>query len=372
LGKRINTIYPEYGPIVSADEKILIFTACRPDTKGGKIEVQDGRYKEDIYISYKEEDGLWGVPKPISVNINTEENEAAVALSPDGHKLIIYRHSSSKKSENESGDLYISEFNGIDWSVPQKLDGKINSTFWEPSATITSDERVMIFASNRKGGLGGTDLYIIRKKPDGTWNEPQNLGPKINTKFDEDAPFLHPDGKTLYFSSNGLEGMGEFDIYYTQYDDEKKEWSTPKNLGYPINSARDDLYITWSSDGKRAYFSSMRSDGEGDKDIYVAYFEDYPPTDLLLMMGTIRDSEKHDIIQNFMVTLIDQTTDEIVGLYQTEEKNGKYLIVFQEGIKYKIQISAPGYKTLSENFELTKNAGFKTITKDYFLEKENQ
>ncbi|MFQ3574924.1 MAG: hypothetical protein SNJ77_00655 [Cytophagales bacterium] len=369
IGKTINTIYPEYAPIVSADEKMLIFTSCRPDSKGGKIEETDGRYHEDIYVSFKESNGEWGTPKPISDNINTVENDAAIALSPDGHKLIIYRHTSGRRNELASGDLYMSEFNGTEWSIPKKLDNKINSSAWEPSATITSDERVMIFASDRKGGLGGTDLYIIRKNPDGTWKEAENLGPKINTPADEDAPFLHPDGKTLYFSSKGYDGMGEFDIFYSKFDEGKKEWTAPKNVGYPINSAHDDLYITWSADGKRAYFSTMRKDGFGDKDIYVAQADEVV-SDLLLMSGTVRDSESTKVIANSAILLKDSNTNEIIGLFQTEEVTGKYLLVFQEGIKYTIEVVSSGYKTKSETFELGKNSGFKSVSKDFMLEKE--
>jgi Tol biopolymer transport system component len=141
-----------------------------------------------------------------------------------------------------------------------KLPQNINTSGWEPSASFSSDEKMLFFTSDREGGKGGTDIYSIKKLPNGEWALPQNLGEAINTPYDEDSPYLHPDGKTLYFSSNGHNTMGGFDIFTSKWDEETQKWSVPENVGYPINTPHDDLHFSWSADGRRVYFSSIRPD----------------------------------------------------------------------------------------------------------------
>lgn len=364
LGKNINSIYPDYGPVISADESVLIFSSCRPDTKGGLYEELDGLYHEDIYISYKSDSG-WTKPTNLQ-DINTDGNDAAISLSPDGHTLLLYRHNLDNPELENSGDLYKSEFKAGKWINPIKLDNKINSNAYEPSATITGDERQMIFASDRKGGFGGTDLYLIKKGLDGKWLNPINLGNKINSIYDEDSPFLHPDGKTLYFSSKGHEGMGGYDIFYSKYDETKKEWTSPENIGYPISTAHDDLYFCWSANGKKAYFSSIRPEGVGDKDIYVAETPEEVSSELVVMTGLITDSLTSTPIEAY-ITIKDKVSNEVIGIFNSEAGTGKYLLVFPEGSQYKLEINAENYQLCTDIFDYSNIKEYKEVNKNIKL-----
>jgi outer membrane protein OmpA-like peptidoglycan-associated protein len=196
--------------------------------------------------------------------INLKFSESSLAFSPDGKTLFVYR-------DEGNGDIYFTERkpDGT-WSELEALPGLINSSYRESSISITKDEDLLYFASERPGGFGGSDIYVCYKDSNGEWSKVKNLGPSINTEFDEDGPFIDYDGKTLYFSSSGRKGMGGFDIFKTNLlDKEKNEWSEPINMGYPINSPDDDIYFSGTKDGNRWYYSSVREDGLGYSDIYT-------------------------------------------------------------------------------------------------------
>ncbi len=260
LGKAINTYHPEYGPVISSDEQMLIFTSKR---SGGMSNDKDvtNEYFEDIYIS-RLENGEWTKAKNIGEPINTKGHDASIGLSADGKTLFIYK-------DLRAGDIYFSNRNTDDtWSKPEPMAGNINSSYAETSVSLTADGNQLFFSSNREGGIGGFDIYTSMKDKKGNWASPKNIGKEINTSFDEESPFIAADGKTLYFSSRGHEGMGGYDIYKSVYNEKTKKWSKPENLGYPINSVDDDIYFVIAADGLNAYYSSVKESGEGEKDIF--------------------------------------------------------------------------------------------------------
>ncbi|MBX9850717.1 MAG: hypothetical protein K2X86_03055, partial [Cytophagaceae bacterium] len=343
MGPEINTQYPEYVPIVSADEQVLIFTSRRDNTTGGETDPSDDHYFEDIYISYKK-DGKWSAPEDMGPVVNSEYHDACIGLSPDGHKLFIY------KAEEGLGDIYISTLKGTTWTKPELMGKEINSESWEPSATISADEKTIYFSSDRPGGLGGTDIWCMKLQSNGNWGTPVNMGDKINSKYDEDAPYIHPDNKTLFFSSKGHRSMGGFDIFTTVYDDSTKNWSNPENAGYPINTADDDIFFIWSADGTKGYFSSWRPDSYGEKDLYVVHRPD-GTSNVLVLKGNIYDKEtKQPIEANIILTNND--THEKVASYHSNSATGKYVVVLPHGVHYGISVEANGYLFYSENFDI--------------------
>lgn len=262
IGREINSEFEDYGPVLNEAEDEIIFTTRRPDGNLNQNVAGDNKPFEDIFISRKN-NGVWSVATNIGERINTPFHDSNLALSADGKTLYILK-------DEGGGDIYYCKQlgNGA-WGAPVPLPGIINSTFEEKSISISKDGKTLYFSSNRPGGLGGTDLYQATQDSKGDWANVKNLGPKINTVFDEEGPFIDYDMVTLYFSSNGHKNMGSFDIFKATYDPEKDTWSEPENLGYPINTPDNDIFYITSSDGKRAYYSSVREDGLGYTDIYL-------------------------------------------------------------------------------------------------------
>ncbi len=259
--KALNTVEPEYAPAISADESTMIFTSRRP---GGVSpdKANDNMFYEDIYLSHRK-NGEWSAPENLTA-INTPSHEASIALSADGKTLLLY------KDENR-GDIFVSEIGKKgEWSKPKPLGGNVNSPYAERSAAISPDGQLLFFSSDRPGGQGGLDIYVSEALSKGKWGAPSNLGPTINTAEDDDSPVLAFDGKTLYFSSKGHEGMGGYDLYKSEYDSVARAWSKPANLGYPINTPDDDTYYIITADGERAYYASVKDDiGPGEMDIFM-------------------------------------------------------------------------------------------------------
>jgi outer membrane protein OmpA-like peptidoglycan-associated protein/tetratricopeptide (TPR) repeat protein len=256
VGKAINSSFHEYSPLVSADGNTMIFTSNRPDKAGAENGVPQF---EDIYISRKV-DGKWSDPEKISPNINIKFNDAAASLSPDGKTLILYY-------EYGGGDIYVSNLVGNEWSKPVALNENINTpNFWETSAFLTADGKKLYFTSNREAN--NLDIYVSEMEQTGDWGEAKSLGPVINTPGREDSPVLDSLGTTLYFSSDGHQTMGGTDIFRSEF--RNGEWQKPVNLGYPINSVEDDSFFSLTGDRRRAYFSTLRE--EGNAEIYTLTF----------------------------------------------------------------------------------------------------
>ncbi|MCX6296549.1 MAG: hypothetical protein NTX97_10875 [Bacteroidetes bacterium] len=265
VGPEINSQYPDYGPVISADESVMLFTSRRPTTTGGKIDPEINEPYEDIYISTRK-DGKWGTAVNMGSPINTENHDANSGLSADGQKFLIY-------IGNNNGDLYESELKGDKWSKPDHMNKNINTSYHESSACYSPDGKSVYFVSDKPdGGLGDRDIYISTKDEKGKWGKAVNLGPTINTPYGEEGVFIHPDGKTLYFSSQGHKSMGGYDIFKSVFDDKTKTWSEPENIGYPVNTPDDDVFFVTSASGRHGYYASFNSNGYGEKDIYMITF----------------------------------------------------------------------------------------------------
>lgn len=340
LGKEINSEYPDYYPFVPADESFIVFTSRRKDNIGGQVEV-DGYYSSDIYISTPMND-VWTKPKNMGGLVNTRYDEQAVSLTPDGQTMLMYiDHIDSL------GNIYSSKNKNGTFQRMRKLNSNVNSDF-ETAGSISPDGNVIFFASKRDGGLGETDIYMARKLPNGNWAMAQNLGPTINTRYREDFPEIAPDGKTLYFSSQGHAGMGDFDLFQSTWNEEDNTWSEPKNLGYPINSAGDDRCISFTQDNRVAYISAVRDGGFGDLDLYRVKFNDTEDK-VTVLQGYLNTS---DSTQSFdaIVTIEDLKNKDIPPYtYTPNQKTGKFLMALPPS-KYEITIESSGYKTLTEQF----------------------
>ncbi|MBP8822976.1 MAG: PD40 domain-containing protein [Flavobacteriales bacterium] len=343
LGAAINSPQHDYCPLITADGSILYFTSRRPGSMGG-LKDGSGQYYEDIYTATCQ-DGIWNRAVNIQGPVNTAMQDATVGLSPDGNEMVIYRAS----EDMPMGDLYITQRSQGRWSEPERMTDKINSKAHEPSATVAPDGTEIYFTSDRPGGFGGRDLYRIRRLPNGQWSEPLNLGAKVNTPFDEDAPFLHSDGTTLFFSSNGHNTMGGFDIFKAALlDPDRNTWETPVNMGYPLNTVNDDIYFCLSEDGRTGYFSSSREGGLGGQDIHEVVF----PTsqvEYILVQGVITDANESPLKARIMLTT--DGTDEVFGLYNTNAPTGRYIMAVRPGKVYHMQVVAEGFEPWEHELE---------------------
>jgi outer membrane protein OmpA-like peptidoglycan-associated protein/tetratricopeptide (TPR) repeat protein len=267
MGSMVNSEFDDYAPVLNDDETELIFTSRRRDGNSNQDVAPDNRPYEEIFISEKV-NGVWGQAKNLG-GVNSPYHESTVALSSDGKTLFLYR-------DDEGGDFFISnkESDGS-WSSPEPLAGLINSSYTEQSMSISNDGNAIYFSSDRPGGKGGLDLYMATKDKKGAWTTIKNLS-KINTEFDEDGPFIDHDGKTLYFSTKGGDGMGGYDIFKVEFNTSAGEWGEPENVGYPINTPDNDAFIYLSKDNKRGYYASIREDAIGYDDIYMINLIEQP------------------------------------------------------------------------------------------------
>ncbi|MCO6500147.1 MAG: PD40 domain-containing protein [Vicingus serpentipes] len=367
IGTPINTEYSEYVPVITPDESMLIYTYRGKRSKGGLLDAagkpdSDGHYYEDIMISYKLGDD-WLEPESIDDNINTVGHDASIALSVDGQQLFIY-----KQDKKNNGDIYISNLNGENWTKPEPLQGGVNTEAWEGSASLSSNGETLYFASDRAGGFGGRDLYSAILQPDNSWGDIKNLGPTINTKFDDDAPFIHPDRKTMYFSSKGHNSMGGYDIFYTYLSDEG--WDEPKNIGYPINTIDDDRYYVLSADAKTGYYSSAGRSEKGTHDIYMVgpgHFGKRPV--LALVIGVVKADDKP---LDADITVTNNETGEVEGKFKSNSTSGKYMLALTPGNKYKIAIEVEGYQTRIDYLDVESLESYVQVEHDFNLHsKEN-
>ncbi len=353
LDTNVNTVYDEHSPIISADEAVLLFTSKR---KNGNEKINiNGQYLENIYSS-ENIDGQWQSATPIFSDNNT--NIATVSLSADGQTLFIY------KDDNGDGNIYVSYLNGDKWSKPEKLPEVINSKYKESSASLSPDGDMLYFTSNRPGGMGGMDIYISKKLPNGEWSKAQNIGSPINTEYDEESPFIHYDGATLFYSSNGQENMGGYDILFTVNEDGK--WMKPSNIGYPINTTGDDIFYMPTPDGKRAYYASIRKDGIGGSDIYLITLPDIEEKALTVFSGQVllRDGT---VPNNVVITVSDANTDEEIGVYTPNAGNGKFVLILKAGKKYNVNFEDDNDLSYTEIIDVTEDKTYNKIKKAIVL-----
>ena len=356
LGASINSKYSEYAPLLNADESNIIFTSCRLGSLGNKKDPKTGNYFEDIWMASRNDSSQWQVAINMGIPVNTTGHDATASLSSDGQTLIIYR--------NEN--LYISYLKGTVWTEPLLLPPTINTEAWESSASLSSDGMRLYFSSNKKGGKGGKDIYVSNKNGKGIWDKAINVGSPINTAFDEESPFIHPNQKILYFSSDRIESIGGFDIFFSKMDT-SNVFTTPINIGYPINSAEDELDFVWSADGKRGYFSSIRAGGLGEEDIYVLE-RDVPKASVILLSGKVLDkiSSKPLFAQ---ITITNLNSQKVVSSLVSNEADGKYTAAIPAENNYAISITSKGYLPYSENIFLGDTAKYLEYKRDYLLQR---
>lgn len=335
MGPNINTADQEYSPVSTADDKTIIYTR------------QIGQ-NEDFYQSNKV-DGQWQKSVYLSDRINTPNyNEGSESVSQDG-KFLFFTGCNRPDGKGRC-DIYIATKKGDDWGKPFSLSPPINTSGWESQPSISADGRTLYFVSNRKGGYGGYDIWKSNLTDKG-WSEPENLGPNVNTAYNEQSPFIHPDDSTLYFCSNGWPGMGNQDLFVSRLDKEGK-WQAPKNLGYPINTNGDESGLSLNAGGNYAFFSSNKLDGYGGFDIYT--FEmppDLRPHMVTYVKGFVSDAKTHEPLESAVTIIALENNRPVYQDYSSADK-GDFLATITAGKNYGLNISRPGYLFYSENFSL--------------------
>ncbi len=355
LGEAVNSKFPDYAPVVSLDEQTLIFTSRR-ESLTSQNKLPNGEYYEDIFVSTYV-DGKWCKANPIGPNINSAEHEASINLSADGLKLLIY------KDDGGNGNLYLSELKGTEWSIPKYASAPINSSSWESHACLSSDNRVLYFTSNRPGGFGGRDIYKCLKLPNGDWGPAQNIGDVINTKYDEDGIFIHPDGKQIFFSSKGHNSMGGFDIFTSMINDENGYWSRPVNYGYPVNTTDDDVFLITSADGSRAFFSSDKEGGFGEKDIYMIKFPEFETRDITVLLGKIINNS-NESIENNQIYIIEQSKMDTLMVLNANGASGKFGTNLPVGKTYRTVYVVNNEEIYSEIIDVQKGKHYQVIKRN--------
>jgi hypothetical protein len=359
LGAAINSKYDEQTPCISADGKKLVFNTRRPEMTDSPIDIEgDGKYFQDIFISnWDTINKKWNTAEDVPGNVNTPAHDACTSISPDGKQIFIYKNDITD-NESRGGDVFVSKVVNNKWKTPEALGKPINTSYWEGGACISPDGKTLYFISERKGGYGRADIWMVKRISKTEWGKAVNLGPEINSEFDEVGAFLAPDGKTLFFSSNGKASMGSYDVFKTTLDGDK--WTKPVNVGYPINTVHKDGPLVISADAQTAYFASERLGGLGESDIYSADLSNYSLLEkdgkkkvnsgLSILKGTVRDGFQGTGIASVDVQILDAANTVIATTITNE--NGEYFITLKGDVTYTIKIVAKGYKTAEEKVEL--------------------
>jgi tetratricopeptide (TPR) repeat protein len=360
LNYRINTSNDEYVNAISADGSMLIFTLRSPVVDDFSRNI----LREEFYVSYFE-DGEWLKARPMTFLSGKSESEGALALSYDNQ--YIFFTSCHQPDGYGSCDLYYSRKMGDDWLEPQNLGPIVNSARWESQPSLSSDGRTLYFASNRPGGVGGSDLWKTVLMGDNRWSPPVNLGETINTPGDEMSPYMHADGKTLYFSSKGHPGLGGADLFMSRLQTGNC-WSEPLNLGYPINTEADEINLIVDPDGLRAYISSDLPQGKGGYDIYMfELHEAIKPMPVSYLKGIVRDANTLNPLKA-NIELTELINGQIVVQSWSDAVNGEFITVLPVGSNYALNVNRKGYLFYSHHFALDSVTGFfNPVLLDIFL-----
>lgn len=347
LGDKINTKNAEYLPSITADESILVYTLRERD-------------QEDFYMS-KKVNGVWQKGEPLD-DINTDLNEGAQSISADG-KLLVFT-ACTRRDGYGSCDLYFSEVVDGRWTKVANMGKEVNSRARETQPSLSADGKAIYFSSDRGGGQGEMDIWVSKRDENGKWGIPENIGDVINTKGIDRAPFIHSDGQTLYFMSDGHEGMGGHDLYYSRWKDGK--WGEPQNLGYPINTEADEGTLVISLDGKTAYFATDRNKsgergkdaeylGKVDLDLYsFELYEEARPQPVTYVKAKVRDAATRKRLAGAKVEFMDLAT-ETSHAFSTTDSEGEFLVCLPLGKNYSLNVTKEQYIFHSENFALDKN-----------------
>lgn len=362
LPNPLNTYRFQYFPALTADSRFLLFTG-RPTAESG----------EDLFVSRQNKDGSMGDPASISSAINTPYNEGAGTISGDGKTLVFA--SCDRPNSVGNCDLYISRRTGNTWSKPQNLGRNVNSAEWDSQPTLSADGRTLYFTSTRRGGKGQEDIYVTTLGADGNWTLARNLGAPVNTAGKDMAPFIHASGTTLYYVTDGLVGMGGLDVYRCEQQGPNK-WSTPQNLGYPLNTFENEASLFISSDNRRGFCSRSRAAEPGvkqERDRPVELFGFEVPKEVkaretsTYTQGRVFDAFTKKPIQAD-VQLYDLNTDELVQYVGSDAENGEYTVVLNEGRQYAMYAAADKYLMKSLSFDYSDKRSFDPLTLDIYLE----
>ena len=385
-GPELNSSASDYGPVVSADESTILITSRRAGSTGDKKDPEGNGFFEDIYqATWRGK--AWSTATNLGAPVNTDDHNATVGLAPDGQRMLVY-------AGTNGGDLLEATLGGTTWDKPRRLNSRINTNSHETSASYSPDGRFLYFVSDREGGAGGSDIYKVDLAGK---NTPVNLGPAINTAYGEEGVFMQPDGKTMFFSSEGHNSMGGYDIFKSVYENGK--WSEPENLGWPINTPDDDVFFVTSASGRHGYYSSDRPGGLGAKDIYRITFlgpEKQPvlseedqllasrlapvkqtvlapavavaTAQVTILKGTVTDAATHQPL-DAAIDLIDNTSGQTIANFRSNATSGRYLVSLPSGTNYGIVVRQDGYLFHSENFDLPAGAAFAEVVKDIPLKR---
>ena len=397
LGRGVNTGFPEYGPYINAEESIIMFTSSRDNTTGGKKDDRDLQYYEDIYVSKKSGE-IWTESYNPGKPLNTDSHDAIVGVSPDGKHALIY------KGEDNGGDIFECRINEDGkWGSPKRLPKEINTKYHETSASFSPDMEALYFVSDKPDGFGGKDIYYTSLRIKGNrekldYEDAVNLGAVVNTPYDEEGVFMDVEGKTLYFSSKGHNTMGGYDVFKTTLENGK--WSKPENLGYPINSPDDDIFFSFSRDGRHAYYSTFDPDGYGNRDIYMItllgpekelmFMEDYDylafktlsiKEDLLqdkvkvkegqitIVKGRVLDAITLAPIGGVPVEIYDNALGRMISKFESNTATGEYMVSLPSGRNYGFSANAKDYLFHSENLIIPPATSIQEIYMDMLLHK---
>lgn len=357
VSESLHTTPSQYFPVLTADEQTIVFTVLTPDGD------------EDLYTSTFTGEG-WAPPVSLSTEINTRDNEGTPSLSADGRTLVFT--ACQGRQSYGSCDLYITHKTGDDWSAPQNLGAPINTHYWESQPSLSADGRRLYFVSDRPGGIGKRDIWRSDLDSTGTWQTPVNLGKPVNTTGDEASPFIHANGQSLFFASEGHVGLGGYDLFVTRplpnspVDSAVVAWDTPLNLGYPINNADDQASLFVAANGTKAYYS-YEEQKEGVSQKSRLYVFDLPDnlrnrvTPVSYLKGVIADANTQKPLPA-TVELIDLKTNQTVTRVKADSKTGEYTAVLPNGGDYALYVSVPGYLFKSLSFDFTqKNRGEKMV-----------
>lgn len=357
LGPGINTADPEYFPTITVDGRTILFTRLISDER------VSGPYKkqEDFFVSQLSDKNVWMKAVPMPNNINTVNNEGAPTIAADGRSLIFVAcadATGTNYGDNRFGkgscDLFYTKKLGSRWLDPVNLPGFVNSASWESQPSLSADGKTLYFVKrvSARGMQQDADIFMTTLQEDGKWGPPVRLPDNINTPYMEESVLIHPDGKTLYFSSRGHKGLGGLDIFVSRMDANGK-WGNPENLGYPINTRYDENSLMVSADGEIAFFASDRTGGFGDLDIY--YFEmpkHLRPTKTLYFDGLVYDiNSKKPVPGKFY--LVDLKTGQEVIRAEADPVNGSFTVSLPIDREYALYVSYPNYNNFSAHFNMT-------------------
>ena len=354
IGDGINTADDEYWPSITADGQTMMFT--RQEKYSSDVRFSRQQPQEDFYISTLS-DGRWATALNAGSPLNTPSNEGAQTLASNGSYMFFT--ACDRPGAVGSCDIYFSAYSDGRWTPPHNLNSPVNSGMWESQPSISADGKVLYFSSSRPGGFGGKDIWFSTLDSASKWKYPVNAGDSINTAGDEMSPFIHFDGRTLYYSSDGLPGMGGFDLYISRLRKDSL-WSTPKNLGYPINTYNDEMGLVIESGGKKAYFSTVRDKANGKDIFYFDLDENIRPNPVAYLKGKVYDKETGALI-TAEYKLINLSTNKLT-IKSTTDSRGNFLVCLPSGFNYGINISKPGYLFYSESFLFE---GMHTISEPY-------